>query len=278
MNRTILITGASSGIGKATALLFSENGWNVIATMRNPAEAKYFEGIQNIFTVPLDVESSQSSSDAIEKGVEKFGQIDLLVNNAGYAQYGVFESFSEDKIIRQFEVNVFGTMRVTKSILPVFRKQGRGMIINVTSGSGRFAVPLMSLYNASKFALEGFSESVSYELASQNISVKIIEPGSTASNFHHTLEQSTMGNHTPESYTDYVARLNAVMENVRQNTAAATSSPKDIAAAIYKAATDGSDQLRYIAGNDIQSVIDLRTSASEEEYMDFMKVLFNTNT
>jgi len=275
MKKTIIITGTSSGIGKATALLFAQKGWNVIATMRQLADAGELADAENITVLPLDISDSTSIQSALEAAIDKFGAIDVLLNNAGFAQYGVFESLSEEQIRKQFEVNVFGTMKVTKAILPILRKQNQGMIVNVTSGSGRFAVPLMSLYNASKFALEGFSESLAYELASQNIIVKIIEPGATASNFHHTLEESTATNQTPESYHAYIAQLNAKMDIVRQQSAGASSQASDIAGTIYDAVTDGSTQLRYVSGSDIQPIIDLRTASSEAEYMAFMRNLFN---
>nr|WP_315035121.1 SDR family oxidoreductase [uncultured Chryseobacterium sp.] len=274
MSKTILITGASSGIGKATALLFAEKGWNVIATMRKITDGEDLKTIHNILIVPLDVTQVESVRGAIHRGIEKFGTIDVLLNNAGYAQYGIFESLSDEQIRNQFEVNVFGTMNVTQCILPVFRNQKKGMIVNITSGSGRFSVPLMSLYNASKFALEGFSESLSYELAPQNIVVKIIEPGSTSSNFHHTLKESTVKNSTPDEYAQYIQYLDSKMEVLRRNTSAGHSEPFDIASTIFHAVTDGTKKLRYISGKDIQPIIDKRTSASEEEYMEFMKNLF----
>lgn len=275
ISKTILITGASSGIGKATAFLFAEKGWNVIATMRNITDAGDLNGKQNILSLSLDITQVESVKKAISIGIEKFGVIDVLLNNAGYAQYGIFESLSDEQIRNQFEVNVFGTMNVIKSILPVLKNQGEGMIVNVTSGSGRFSVPLMSLYNASKFALEGFSESLSYELASQNIVVKIIEPGSTSSNFHHTLEESTVGQSVPAEYTPYAQHLNSKMEALRKNGSAISSKPVDIAAAIFNAVNDGTKKLRYVSGKDIPPIIDMRTSGSEENYMEFMKNLFS---
>jgi len=275
MPKSILITGTSSGIGKATALLFAEKGWNVIATMRNIKDAEDLQSVENILVLSLDISDTASIENALKISVEQFGKIDVLLNNAGFAQYGIFESLSDEQIRNQFEVNVFGTMNVTKAILPIFRNQKEGMIINVTSGSGRFAMPLMSLYNASKFALEGFSESLSYELASQNITVKIIEPGATSSNFHHTLEESKIKNSTPESYNNYIEQLNTKMETLRQNTSGGSSQPNDIATTIYNAVTDGTTQLRYVSGKDILPIIELRSSSSEEEYISFMRNLFN---
>ncbi len=276
MKKTILITGASSGIGKATTEFFALNGWNVIATMRTIPKQSIFQDNPAIFSIELDVTSPATIEKAIAVSMKKFGKIDVLLNNAGYAQYGIFEALQDEKIRQQFEVNVFGTMNVTRAILPFMRQQGFGSIINITSGSGRFAVPLMSAYNASKFALEGFTESLSYELASQNITVKIIEPGSTSSNFHHRLEESTEGIKVPETYNSYVGTLNKKMEKVRSNTANNTSTPQEIAEAIYRATTDNTNTLRYVAGNDIEPIIKLRTETSEQEYIGFMRNLFNS--
>ena len=175
MPKTMLITGASSGIGRATARLFADKGWNVVATMRDPAKgADLASG--TVAVTRLDVQDGETIEAAVDLALARFGSIDLLVNNAGYGQLGLFEAMSEEKIEEQFAVNVFGVMDVTRAVLPHMRKAKGGTIINISSGAGLFTLPMSSLYNASKFALEGFSESLSYELASQNITVKLVEP------------------------------------------------------------------------------------------------------
>src|SRR6218665_398777 len=177
MKKTVLITGASSGIGKATSLYFARQGWNVIATMRNPEKETELVNEPNILVSRLEVNDPASINAAIAEGIAKFGKIDALINNAGYGQQGVFEAISTEKIQAQFDVNVFGTMNVTRAMLPHFRANQAGVIVNVSSGAGRVTTPLLSIYSASKFAIEGFSESLAFELDSQNIKVKIVEPG-----------------------------------------------------------------------------------------------------
>src|SRR3984885_5173898 len=178
---TILITGCSTGLGKTAALHFADKGWNVVATMRRPQESTHFADCPNVLVTRLDVQDSASISAAIDAGIARFGKIDALVNNAGFGLFGVFETLPIEKVKEQFDVNVFGVMDVTRAILPHFRQNKAGLILNISSGAGVFTLPALSLYCASKFALEGFSESLSYELASQNITVKIIKPGGVVS-------------------------------------------------------------------------------------------------
>jgi len=183
-NKTVLITGTSSGIGKETALYFSNKDWNVIATMRNPEKRKnIFQNTNNIDTIHLDVLDYSSIKKAIDYAEKKYGSIDVLVNNAGYASFGPFEISSQDHVEKQFKTNVLGLMDVTREILPLMRKRKQGVIINVTSIAGRMTFPLYSLYNSTKWAVEGFSESLQFELRKFNIKVKNIEPGIIKTDF-----------------------------------------------------------------------------------------------
>ncbi|MUV04639.1 SDR family NAD(P)-dependent oxidoreductase [Flavobacterium rakeshii] len=188
MERTVLITGASSGFGKAATLLFQSKGWNVVATMRTPEKEQELNAMDNILLTRLDVLDRESIHTAIAAGIEAFGSIDAVVNNAGYGLMGVFESATAEQIQHQFEVNVFGMMRVVQEILPHFRERGKGTIVNVSSFGGIVGLPFGSLYNSSKFAVEGFSEALSHELLPFNIGVKIIEPGGVHTNFRNGLE------------------------------------------------------------------------------------------
>jgi NAD(P)-dependent dehydrogenase (short-subunit alcohol dehydrogenase family) len=174
---TVLITGSSSGFGEAAAKLFASRGWNVVATMRNPDDGRKLAGLKNILVLRLDVQDHNTIDKAFTEAISRFGRIDAVVNNAGYGMFNLFEASSREAIQKQFDVNVFGAMDVIRSVLPHFRANRSGTIINISSGGGVFGASLASIYCASKSALEGFSESLFYELAGLGIKVKIIEPG-----------------------------------------------------------------------------------------------------
>lgn len=180
MPKTILVTGASTGVGAATIDLFAHRGWNAIATMRRPASSNS-EKRDNVLHLPLDVTDHSSIEKALADGGKHFGSIDVVVNNAGYGEFGVFEAIDDNKIRANFEVNVFGVMNVIRAILPAWRKRKSGTIINVSSAGGIIGLPAIGFYLSTKFALEGFSESIWYELDALGICLKIVEPGVTAS-------------------------------------------------------------------------------------------------
>jgi NAD(P)-dependent dehydrogenase (short-subunit alcohol dehydrogenase family) len=273
MRKTILITGASSGFGKAAAKYFAARDWNVIATMRQPEAETELGRLDNVLVNGLDVEDERSIAEAIRQGIERFGRIDALVNNAGFGLFGLFEATPVEKIRQQFAVNVFGVMNVTRAILPHFRKNRSGVILNVGSGAGVFGLPMISLYCASKFALEGFSESLSYELASQNIIVKIIEPGGVVStNFGKRSAAEAAVNPALADYSTFVAATGAIFAGLR---ASRKATEEDVAKVIYEAATDGTKQLRYVATADILPLVKARRETSEDEYMAFMRGQFS---
>jgi NAD(P)-dependent dehydrogenase (short-subunit alcohol dehydrogenase family) len=246
MSPTILITGASTGIGRATAQLFAERGWNVAATMRSPEKAaadnEHWPVRQNVFLARLDVTEEDSIRAAIRDTLARFGQIDAVVNNAGYGLVGPFETSTPEQIERQLGTNLTGAMNVTREILPYFRKQGGGTIVNVSSVGGRITFPLYSLYHATKWALEGFSEALQFELKPLNIRVKIIEPGPIKTDFYdRSMELTTQPGIT--AYDNYVARAMPALQKANET----APGPEIVARAIYKAVTDGSWKLRYPA-------------------------------
>jgi NAD(P)-dependent dehydrogenase (short-subunit alcohol dehydrogenase family) len=272
MSKTVLITGTSSGFGKSAAELFAGRGWNVVATMRTPAAGADLAGLDNVLVARLDVQNRDSIAQAIEAGIERFGRIDVLVNNAGFSLAGVFESITREKIQEQFDVNLFGVMDVTRALLPHFRRNEAGVIVNVSSGAGVFGLPMISLYNATKFALEGFSESLSYELSSQNIIVKIVEPGgvlSTGFGKRMAAERSQIS--SPKDYDEFVAGANKVFDGLR---AARLATSEEVAQVIFEAASDGTDRLRYVATKDILPLVKARRETSEEHYMALMRSQF----
>ncbi|SEN13209.1 NADP-dependent 3-hydroxy acid dehydrogenase YdfG [Luteibacter sp. UNCMF331Sha3.1] len=272
MTQTVLITGASTGFGRATAQLFAERGWNVVATMRDPAAGADLSDRPDICVTRLDVQDRDSIDAAVATGIARFGAIDAVVNNAGFGLFGIFEGATREKIQEQFDVNVFGVMDVTRAILPHFRSRGRGTIVNVSSGAGVFGLPMISLYNASKFALEGFSESLSYELRSQGIAVKIVEPGGVLDTRFSARSTDEFGQApVPQGYEEFVASAARVFEGLRENRLATSA---DVADVIYEATTDGSDRLRYVATEDIQPLVRARRETSEAAYMAFMRGKF----
>ena len=240
MSKVILITGASSGIGEETAKLFQTKNWRVAATMRSPEKSEDLQRIADIETFRLDVTDVDSIKTAIAGTLEKFGQIDAVVNNAGYGLLGAFEAASQEQIEKQFQTNVFGLMNVCREIIPYFREQKHGIIVNVASVGGRITFPFSSLYNSTKWAVEGFSESLQYELEQFNIRVKIIEPGPIKTDFYDRSKDITR----KEGLTAYDYMLDKAMSNLLK---AGKDAPdgKVVAETIYEAVTDGSNKLRY---------------------------------
>jgi NAD(P)-dependent dehydrogenase (short-subunit alcohol dehydrogenase family) len=273
LKKTVLITGCSSGIGKASVRLFAQHGWSVVATMREPQKETELKQIRDVLVTGLDVRKPESIERAVAAGIKRFDRIDVLINNAGYGQYGLFEAIPREKVQEQFDVNVFGVMDVTRALLPHFRKNKAGVIINTSSGAGLFALPMISLYCASKFALEGFSEALAYELASQNIAVKIVIPhgGVTATHFSERSAEDRAVDPALSDYDDFVTRTDDAFARMG---AARSIGADEVARVIYTAATDGTDRLRYLIGEDSRGFIRARREMSEENYIDFMRSHF----
>ncbi|KAA5532546.1 SDR family oxidoreductase [Taibaiella lutea] len=269
MKKTILITGASSGIGKETAKLFNANGWNVIATMRNPENETELTQLQDVHVTKLDVLDLQSIQDAVAGGIQKFGKIDILLNNAGYGAYGPLESFSREKIIRQFNTNVIGLLDVTKAMLPHFRQNKSGIIINVSSVGGKVAFPLGTLYHGTKFAVEGISEALNYEVEQFGGQVKIVEPGAIATDFAGRSFDFN-NDETLAAYQDTVAKLFAVMPAMMDKASPASL----VADVIFEAATDGKNQIRYIAGADAEAILAGRKEHDDATFIGGIKSQF----
>ncbi len=241
--QTILITGASSGIGKETAKLFQAKGWNVIATMRKPQEEKELVQLEHIKVLPCDVTDRDSIKAAVSEGIKSFGRIDAVVNNAGFYTLGTLEAATHAQIERQIDTNLSGLIAVTKEIIPHFRQQKSGTIINLSSIAGMISIPLQSLYHATKWGVEGFSESLRYELRPFHIHVRIIEPGVINTDFYHRSMTVTQDN-TLTAYEPYSEK---VIKNILKN-GEKGSDPAEVAKTIYKAAVDQSSKLRYPTG------------------------------
>jgi NAD(P)-dependent dehydrogenase (short-subunit alcohol dehydrogenase family) len=263
--KTIFITGASSGIGRTTVKHFAERGWNVVATMRSPEKETEFTALDNVLVLRLDVEKEDTIQPALEQAIQRFGKIDVLLNNAGYGTMGLIEAATEEQIRRQFEVNVFGLIRMTRALLPHFRSNQEGLLINISSMGGKVTFPTMSLYHSTKFAVEGFSESVSYELASLNIKVKLIEPGAIQTDFGGRSMDFFFSDALTD-YTPFTTAFRGKLGEMEKHPAYA-SPPEIVAETIYTAATDGTNQFRYVVGEDAKMLIHMKENTDEAEYL-----------
>jgi NAD(P)-dependent dehydrogenase (short-subunit alcohol dehydrogenase family) len=261
-----LITGASTGIGQAAANLFAERGWRVAATMRNPSDCVALAKHQRVMVLPLDVTDPASVGAAVAATLEHFGRIDVAVNNAGYGLFGPFETATEEQIRRQFATNVDGVFAVTRAVLPAMRCQGSGTIINVASLGGLITLPFFSLYHATKFAVVGFTESLSFELAPLGIRAKFVAPGGVATDFAGRSLARTFaeGEH---AYGDTLSKVMAAMGARRGNYSSAAS----IAETIFTAATDGTGRVMYLAGPDAEQTFTLRQRLSEAERLEMVR-------
>lgn len=267
--KTILITGASSGIGKATALYFQEQGWNVVATMRRPDTEEELSKLDDVLVTRLDVLDEESIQSAVEAANGKFGAIDALLNNAGYGAYGPLEAFPMENIRRQFDTNVIGLLAVTKAVLPYMRRQKSGVIANVSSVGGKVTFPLGTLYHGTKFAVEGISEALHYELEPCGIKVKIIEPGAIETDFAGRSFDFT----NDESLTEYQGTVQSILQFMES--AFSESSPaRDCAQVIYEAITDGADKMRYPAAGGAENFLASREGVDDETYFAGVKQQF----
>jgi len=264
MKKTVLITGASSGFGRETVKLFHTKGWNVIATMRSPEKETELSELSGILLSRLDVTDNASIQSAIAQGFEEFGGIDVLVNNAGYGALGAMEAATEAQVRQQFDVNFFGLVAVTQAVLPAMRKQKSGIIINVSSVGGRVTFPFSSLYHASKFAVEGLTESLQYELNPFGILLKIVEPGGYKTEFAGR-SMTLIGADGPEDYKHSFNKFIALLDNWPMS-----ENLGEVANAIYAAATDGTETLRYPVGHDATQLVETRRQMDDVAFKKMM--------
>ena len=274
-----VVTGSSSGIGYETSLLLAKNGFFTYATMRSPDKSNKIINLKQNEKLPLevlrlDVTDDKSVKEAIKKIVNERGRIDVLVNNAGYALVGPLEELSIQEFKEQFETNVFGVIRVIKEILPIMRKLRHGIIVNISSVAGRTGFPLTSAYVSSKFALEGLSESIAYEIEQFGIKVILIEPGVIKTNFDRNLRIGTGVSTTPTSttngrdspYTDITKKRIAGFKPRFEN----GLPPIEVAKVILRAITSTSKNVppdsRYLVGEDAFKLMEIRKSKSDIEF------------
>ena len=257
MQKTIFITGASAGLGKATAKLFQSKGWNVLATMRNPEKETELAQLENVTLLPLDVTNLEQIKTTVAKAIT-LHSIDVVFNNAGYGLMGALEAFSDEQILKQINTNLLGVIRVTQAFIPHFRQKKSGLFISTTSIGGLFGFPLHSIYHATKFAIEGWSEGMSFELGLHNIGIKTVAPGGIATDFTgRSLDRSSH-----PDYQEIEDKLFATIDGMMQS----ASTAEQIADVVYEAATDGKDQIRYVAGEDAKAMYAHRLEIGNEEF------------
>jgi short-subunit dehydrogenase len=276
MTKIAVVTGSSSGIGYETSLLLARNQYTTYASMRNLKKSDELLKIASNENIPLkviqlDVNDDRSVSSAIDSIVKENGRIDVLVNNAGFDLFGSLEELTIEEIKGQFETNFFGTARVTKSVIPTMRKQGSGIIINVSSIGGRIGlVPCNTMYHASKFALEGFTESLRHELTEFNIDVILIEPGAIRSNFAENIRTAKNYDSNNSPYAKTVQKVFEGFEPMLAN----ASDPKEVAQVILNAANSSSPNIRYTVGKDAESILKARAELSDRELEKWVRESF----
>lgn len=266
--KVALVTGSSSGMGFTTAVMLARAGIHTYASMRNLKKSKTITDLANKENLPLqviqlDVNDDKSVKDAIAKIVTERERIDVLVNNAGYGLFGSIEDVSIEEMKAQFETNFFGVMRVTQLVLPIMRKQKSGTIVNVSSVGGRISLPVLSAYNSTKFALEGLSESMSYELEPFGIKVVIIEPGVIRTNI---MNSSIFAKKAQDPKSPYFSLIQKVESNFKSMMENKSSPPEEVAKVILGALTSKNPQLRYTVGDDAATMIQARVNMSDNEF------------
>jgi NAD(P)-dependent dehydrogenase (short-subunit alcohol dehydrogenase family) len=270
--KVAVVTGSSSGIGLQTSLTLARNGFTTYATMRTPERGTVIKTIVEkenlpIKVVQLDVTDDDSVKSAMRTIESDTGRIDVLVNNAGYALGGALEDLSIEEIKAQYETNLLGLVRVTQSVLPIMRRQKSGIIVNLSSGAGIFGIPGASAYTSTKFAVEGLSESIGYELEPFGIKVVLIEPGFIQTNFANAMVIA-------KNAQDPTSPYSQILQRVAANSAEATksgSSPDLVAKVILDAVTNPNPNLRYLVGKDVENWVASKKSLNESEFFTMIR-------
>lgn len=269
-----VVTGSSSGIGLATSLALARNGYLTYATMRNLAKRDSIQSTAekqhlSIRTVQLDVTDENSVKNAIQSILSESGRIDLLVNNAGYGLTGALEDIRIDEIRALYETNLFGVIRVTQAVLPTMRKQGSGRIINISSGAGRIGYPGGSAYVSSKFALEGLSESMAYEIEQFGIRTVLVEPGFVRTNFGENIVITKKAQDPNSPYSQMMMQMKS--SSYRRRMIENASDADLVASVVVEAATAKEPNLRYLAGKDVQQMVAAKKNMSDEEFQKMIR-------
>jgi short-subunit dehydrogenase len=271
MHQVALITGCSSGIGYETALMLARNGFHTYATMRDTEKSNSLAKTSEkeklaLQILELDVNDDKSIENAINRVKSEAKRIDILINNAGYGLVGFFEDLTLGEIRNQFETNFFGVLNITKKVIPIMRLQKSGAIVNISSGAGQVGFPGISAYVSTKFAVEGFSESLMYELYPFGIKVIIIEPGVIKTNFFRNciISEESTKNESP-----YSRSLDRIQKNIDLMQEHATS-PTDVAKMILQVLRSDEPKQRYIVGNDVAMILEAKRNLSDIEFKKMM--------
>jgi NAD(P)-dependent dehydrogenase (short-subunit alcohol dehydrogenase family) len=267
-----VVTGSSSGIGYETALILARNGFKTYATMRNIEKGVSLNSIaekENLFIkiVQLDVTDQSSVKNAVETIHDESGKIDVLINNAGYGLVGALEDVSMEEIKSQFETNFYGLIRVTQAVLPIMRNQGSGKIVNISSGAGRFGFPTGSIYVSTKFAVEGLSESLAYEVEPFGIKIILVEPGVIKTNFFNASNTTKKSLNPNSPYFKMYQNMGSGFSKMIEN----GSTPDVAAKTVLEAISNDMPKLRYLAGNDVKQLLEGKTNMSDEDFFSMMK-------
>lgn len=273
MSKVYLITGTSTGFGRSLAEAVLERGDKVVLTARKPEQVAQLAQAHsnNAIAVRLDVTNAQDRLAAVQAAIEHFGRIDVLVNNAGQGSLGALEGFSSEQIRKQFEVNCFGVIEMTRSVLPVMRSQKSGHIINITSIGGLAAIGGFALYCATKFAVEGFSEGLRDEVKPLGINVIIVEPGAFRTNF------AGDANMQPETeIDDYKAVIEPIQQYLYGNNGKQPGDPKKAALAMIQAIESQNPPLRLMLGADAYGMWEQKRTAERQEFEQWREIGIDT--
>ncbi|MDP9290680.1 MAG: SDR family oxidoreductase [Thermoproteota archaeon] len=270
--KVAVVTGSSNGIGYETSLTLSRNGFLTFATMRNPNKNNNIKSTAEkeklpLNVVQLDVTDDTSVTSAMQSITAESGRIDVLVNNAGYGLNGAFEDLAMEEIRALYETNLFGVIRVTQAVLPIMRKQKSGIIVNISSGAGRFGYPGGSAYVSTKFAIEGLSESMAYELEPFGIRVVLVEPGVIKTNFVNSMVAAKKSQDPSSPYLQLMQNVATSFQHMLEG----GSSSDVVAKVVLKAVTSENPRLRYLAGKDVETWLDGKRNMSDEEFYKMMK-------
>ncbi len=270
MTKTVLITGCSSGFGKLSAQLFAAKGWNVVATMRSPENETDLVPGDAMVVTRLDVTDPASIAAAVEETIERFGGIEVLVNNAGYGGHFIFEQAPDSAVRDMFETNVFGTMNVCRAVLPHLRSQGSGAIVNVTSMAGMMALPCGSVYSATKYALQGFTEGLAIDYQPLGITVRSVLPGA-----YPTAFSANTNNHLDGGDDQLSTLAHAFRNKMGQVVGAEPQDPQEVADLVYACATETDMPTHNPSGADAQMLVGLMAQGTRDEFIDRIRTMLS---